>query len=186
MEKLVLALFLSRKHSQEERHSGAAELPSWHRSAKAIFLKMDESVGAPHPSWNSARILFLDPEDAVYSSPGTEELHPRRVDPHELNLYSVSESCFRAFPDCMSFSGPGSGVPLTNILPKAVLPLTDVSDSYGTRKPTSLSRQASCTEITAKLLGFFPSSPRTERKEARARQQIKGKKVWTGITNSGE
>lgn len=109
-------------------------------------------------------ILFLDPEDTLYSSPRTDELHPRRVNPHELNLSGISESCFRAFADCVSFSGPGSGVPLTNLLPKAVLPLTDVSDSYGTRKPTSLSQQASCTEITAKLLFSPPLPEQSERR----------------------
>lgn len=127
-------------------------------------------------SWNSACILFLDPEDTVCSSQRTEALHPRRVNPHELNLYNISESCFRAFTDCMSFSRPGSGVPLTNILPKAVLPLTDVSDSYGTGKPTSLSQQASCAEITAKLLFFFSpllSQNRAKGGESRATNKRK-------------
>lgn len=76
----------------------------------------------------------------------------------------------------MSFSGASCGVPLTNILPKAVLPLTDASDSYGARKTTSLSQQASCADITAKLLlGFFfpPPPPRTERREARATNKRK-------------
>lgn len=53
------------------------------------------------------------------------------------------------------FSSPGSGVPLTNTLPKTVLPLTDGSDSYGRSKTTSVFPLASCTEITTKLLCFF-------------------------------
>lgn len=141
---------------------------------------MGESVGAPHPSWNSACILFLPcwSRETAYSSQRTEVLHPRRVNPHELNLYNIAtelaESCFRAFMDYMSFSGCRSGVPLTNSLPKAVLPLTDVSDSYGKRKTTSHSQQASCTEITAKLLFFFPlSQNRVKGGESRATNERK-------------
>lgn len=144
---------------------------------------MDESVGAPHPSRSSRCICFpslLEPENAVYSSSMLRGWQSLKYVQQICTNYTFAtsphlvESCFAAFLVCVSFSGAGCGVPLTNILPKAVLPLTDASDIYGARKTTSLSPQASCTEITAKLLlGSLSPPPAPSQNRAKGGERNK-------------